>query len=49
MSAVARTIDVARSQINERRCRTVKPRGPYRKAEDAEFLASYGGNWVMTV
>ena len=39
MSAVARTLDVARSQINERRGRTVKPRGPYRKAEDAEFLA----------
>ena len=39
MSVVARTLDVARSQINERRGRTVKPRGPYRKAEDAEFLA----------
>ena len=39
MSAVARTLDVARSHINERRGRTVKPRGPYRKAEDAEFLA----------
>ena len=39
VSAVARTLDVARSQINERRGRTVKPRGPYRKAEDAEFLA----------
>jgi putative transposase len=39
VSAVARTLDVARSNINERRGRTVKPRGPYRKAEDAEFLA----------
>lgn len=39
MSAVARTLDVARSQINKRRGRTVKPRSPYRKAEDAEFLA----------
>ena len=39
MSAVARTLDVARSHINERRGRTVTPRGPYRKAEDAEFLA----------
>jgi len=39
VSAVARTLDVARSQINERRDRTVKPRGPYRKAGDAEFLA----------
>jgi putative transposase len=39
VSVVARTLDVARSQINERRGRTVKPRGPYRKAEDAEFLA----------
>lgn len=39
MSAVARTLNVARSHINERRGRTVKPRGPYRKAEDAEFLA----------
>lgn len=39
MSAVARTLDVARSYINERRGRTVTPRGPYRKAEDTEFLA----------
>ena len=39
MSAVARTLDVARSHINERRGRTVTPRGPYRKAGDAEFLA----------
>lgn len=38
MSAVARTLTVARSHINERRGRTVKPRGPYRKAEDAGFL-----------
>lgn len=40
MSAVARTLNVARSQINERRGGTSKPRGPYRKAEDAEFLPS---------
>jgi transposase InsO family protein len=39
VSAVARTLDVARSHINERRGRMVKPRGPYRKVEDAEFLA----------
>ena len=39
MSAVARTLDVARSHINERRGRTVTPRGPYHKAEDAQFLA----------
>lgn len=38
MTAVARTLDVARSHINERRGRTVTPRGPYRKAEDAGFL-----------
>ena len=38
MSAVARTLDVARSHFNERRGRTVKPRGPYRKAEDVKFL-----------
>lgn len=38
MSAVARTLDVDRSHINERHGRTVKPRGRYRKAEDAEFL-----------
>ena len=38
MSAVARTLDVARSYINERSSTTVKPRGPYRKAEDAGFL-----------
>ncbi len=35
---MARTLNVARSYINERRGRTVKPRGPYRKAEDAGFL-----------
>lgn len=40
MSAVAKTLDVARSHINERRCAAVKPRGSYRKAEDAEFLAA---------
>jgi len=38
VSLVARTLDVARSHINERRGTTVKPRGPYRKAEDAGFL-----------
>lgn len=40
MSAVARTLDVARSHINERRCRTSTPRGPYRKVQDVEFLPS---------
>lgn len=40
MSAVAQTLDVARSHINERRGRAVKPRGPYRKAEDVAFLVS---------
>ena len=39
VSAVARTLNVARSHLNERRGRTAKPRGPYRKAEDAKFLA----------
>ena len=39
MSAVAKTLDVARSHLNERRGTAVKPRGLYRKAEDAEFLA----------
>ena len=39
MSTVARTLDVARSHINERRGRAAKPRGPYRKVKDAEFLA----------
>ena len=38
MSAVAQTLNVARSHINERRGRTAKLRGRYRKAEDAEFL-----------
>lgn len=40
MSAVAQTLDVARSHINERRGRAVKPRGPYRRAEDVVFLVS---------
>ena len=40
MSAVAQTLDVARSHINERRGRAVKPRGLYRKAEDVVFLVS---------
>jgi len=39
VSAVAKTLDVARSHINERRGTALKPRGLYRKAEDAEFLA----------
>jgi len=38
VSAVARTLDVARSHINERRGRTPTPRGPYREAQDVEFL-----------
>ena len=38
MSTVARTLDVARSHLNERRGTAAKPRGPYRKAKDAEFL-----------
>ncbi|WP_416357010.1 IS3 family transposase [Aureimonas phyllosphaerae] len=38
VSAVARTLNVARSHISERRGTTVKRRGPYRKAEDAGFL-----------
>ncbi|MBB3938325.1 Transposase InsO and inactivated derivatives [Aureimonas phyllosphaerae] len=38
MSAVARTLNVARSHINERRSKTAKLRGPYRKAEDAGLL-----------
>lgn len=33
------TLEVARPQINEPRGRTVKPRGPYRKADDAKFRA----------
>jgi len=40
VSAVARTLDVARSHINERRGRTPTPRGPYRKVQDVEFLPS---------
>jgi transposase InsO family protein len=39
VSVVAQTLNVARSHINERRGRAAKPRGPYRKPEDAEFLA----------
>jgi putative transposase len=38
VSAVARTLDVACSHINERRSTTAKPRGPHRKAEDAGLL-----------
>ncbi|MCQ0990647.1 IS3 family transposase [Jiella sp. LLJ827] len=38
VSAVAETLNVARSHINERRGTTPKPRGPYHKAEDAEVL-----------
>ena len=33
VSAVAKTLGVARSHINERRGTAVKPQGPYRKAE----------------
>lgn len=40
MSAVARTLGVARSHINERGGGTPTPRGPYRKAQDVEFLPS---------
>ena len=42
VSAVARTLDVACSQINERRGRAVKPRDPYRKAEDAAEAVQIG-------
>ena len=38
MSAVATTLGVARSNLIERRNRTAKPRGRYRKAEDGELL-----------
>uniref|UniRef100_UPI003D6F6395 IS3 family transposase n=1 Tax=Pantanalinema rosaneae TaxID=1620701 RepID=UPI003D6F6395 len=37
---MARTLDIARSHINERRGRTPTSRGPYRKAQDVEFLPS---------
>ncbi len=40
---MARTLNVARSHINERRGRTVTPRGPYRKAEDAGILPAIRG------
>lgn len=42
MSAVARTLGVARSHINERRGGTRTPRGPYHKAQDVGFLPSIG-------
>jgi len=43
VNAVARTLGVAHSHINERRGRAVKPPGPYRRVEDAEFLAPIRG------
>jgi putative transposase len=39
MSAVARTLGIARSNLIERAARPVVPRGPYRKPDDAELLA----------
>lgn len=39
MSAVARTLGVARSNLIERAAMPVVSRGPYRKPEDAELLA----------
>ena len=41
--AVAQTLAVARSHINERRGRAGKPRGRYRRAEDTEFLPAIRG------
>lgn len=39
VSTVARALNVARSHVNEACGRAAKPRGPYREAEDAGFLA----------
>jgi hypothetical protein len=36
---MARTLDIAWFRISERRIKTVKPQGPYRKDEDAKFFA----------
>jgi transposase InsO family protein len=38
MKAVAETLGVARSNLVERRTRPARPRGPYRKSEDAALL-----------
>ena len=38
MSTIAKTLGVARSNLIERRNRSAKPRGRYRKAEDADLL-----------
>lgn len=40
MKAVADTLGVSRSNLAERQKGKSKPRGPYRKAEDAELLSS---------
>jgi putative transposase len=38
MSAITETLGVARSNLIERRTRSTKSRGRYRKAEDADLL-----------
>jgi hypothetical protein len=39
MSAIARTLGVSRSNLVERASKPSRPRGPYRKPEDAALLA----------